>query len=93
MRFLLQVLSAVSEAGQFDVALRLVQQMRAAGDVPSKVSSPAKVTVARGNSRAKRVSTRTRKVSAHWWRMLIGDTVESVSWLIHSPNRTTARNE
>lgn len=38
LRFLSQVLSAVSEAGQFEVAIRLVQQMRAAGDVPSKVS-------------------------------------------------------
>lgn len=36
--FVLQVLGAVSEAGQFEVAIRLVQQMRAAGDVPSKVS-------------------------------------------------------
>lgn len=32
-----QVLSAVSEAGQFEVAIRLVQQMRSAGDTPSKV--------------------------------------------------------
>lgn len=35
---LTQVLSAVSEAGQFEVAIRLVQQMRAAGGTPSKVS-------------------------------------------------------
>lgn len=40
-RSLWQVLSAVSEAGQFEVAIRLVQQMRAAGDVPSKVSRPS----------------------------------------------------
>lgn len=36
-RFPSKVLSAVSEAGQFEVAIRLVQQMRAAGNTPSKV--------------------------------------------------------
>ncbi|CAM9971842.1 unnamed protein product [Scytosiphon promiscuus] len=36
MRTLEAVLSAVSEAGQFEVAIRLVQQMRAAGNTPSK---------------------------------------------------------
>ncbi|CAM9440111.1 unnamed protein product [Laminaria digitata] len=36
MKTLEAVLSAVSEAGQFEVAIRLVQQMRSAGDTPSK---------------------------------------------------------
>ncbi|CBJ29786.1 conserved unknown protein [Ectocarpus siliculosus] len=36
MKTLEVVLSAVSEAGQFEVAMRLVQQMRAAGGTPSK---------------------------------------------------------
>lgn len=44
-RLLSQVLSAVSEAGQFEVAFRLVQQMRAAGDTPSKVSFLAIIVV------------------------------------------------
>lgn len=30
----------MSEAGQFEVAIRLVQQMRSAGDTPSKVNIP-----------------------------------------------------